>query len=124
MAKKRINALEVEDIELAFRDKVIVLRFDMESITNFEDLEGGYVGFIKDKSRSIQCAKIIYIGAKNNNDDFTYEDALNIVSVVLPSTLTEIEEEFINSMIDANKVGQNEIQKKLMSDFLEKMFKK
>ena len=124
MARKRINALEVEEIELSFRDKIIVLRFDMESITNFEDLEGGYIELINSKSKSVQCAKIIYAGAKNNNDNFTYENALNIVSALSPRTITEILQEWGDSMIDANKVGQNEMQKKLMSDFLEKMFKK
>lgn len=124
MARKRINALEVEEIELAFRDKIIVLRFDMESITNFEDLEGGYSGLINSKSKTIQCAKIIYAGAKNNNDNFTYEEALNIVSALSPRTITEILQEWGDSMIDAKKAGQSELQKKLMSDFLEKMFKK
>lgn len=124
MARKRINALEVEEIELAFRDKIIVLRFDMESITNFADLEGGYSGLINSKSKTIQCAKIIYAGAKNNNDNFTYEEALNIVSALSPRTITEILQEWGDSMIDANKAGQSELQKKLMSDFLEKMFKK
>lgn len=125
MARKRICTLPVDELDLEFEDgKIITLRFDVEAMINFYDFDDGVASIIEEKSIPKLCAKIIYIGAKNQTTGFTYDDALKITSNLSPITITEIINEFNESMGNAKNGIQSEQQKKLMEDFLIKMFSK
>ena len=112
--KKRINCKQVAEIELQFDDdKTLALKFDMRAIYSLTELDGGLEGFVADSRIPEQCAKIIYIGAKALNEEFTLEESRAIVSELNPITITEIINEFTDSMgISKNEV-QSELLKKL-----------
>lgn len=124
MGKKIINVKPVSEIELQFEDgKSLTLRFDVKALLNFNDLDDGLNGFIKDNSLPIMCSKIIYIGAKSVDNDFTYDEAYKITSQLDPSTITTIINEFNESMGTVKSEVQDEAQKKFMTEFLNKIMK-
>lgn len=124
MAKKTINVKPVSEIELQFEDgKSLTLRFDVKALVNFNDLKGGLTGFIKEKSLPTMCAKIIYIGAKAIDDNFTYEEAIKITSELDPGTVLAIINDFSESMGTLNNGGQNEVIKKYMEEMVKSLVK-
>lgn len=122
MNKKVISAIPLSELELQFIDGTnLTLVFDMESIANLRHLKGGMTSLIKESSIPEKCAKIIFIGAKSRNHDFTLEKARKLVSQLSPITITEIINEYSESM-GATKDGvQSELQKKLMEEFLKSL---
>lgn len=124
MSKKKINVKPVSELELQFEDgNIVTLRFDVKALLNFNDFEDGLTGFIKDASLPTMCSKVIYIGAKSLDDNFTYEDALKITAELDPCTITEIINEFNESMGTSKNELQGEYQKKLMEQFVRQIVK-
>lgn len=124
MARKTINVKPVSELELQFEDgKSLVLRFDTQALLNFNELEGGLTGFIKEKSIPVMCSKVVYIGAKATDGNFTYEEALKITSELDPGTIMEIINEFNESMGTSKNEVQSELQKKLMAEFVKNLAK-
>jgi hypothetical protein len=124
MARKTINVKPVTELELQFEDgKSLTLRFDVQALLNFNDLEGGLTGAIKEKSIPIMCSKVVYIGAKAVDENFTYEEAVKITSELDPSTIVDIINEFNESMGTTKNEVQSEAQKKLMKEFIESLSK-
>lgn len=122
MSKRIINVLPVSELELQFEDETkLTLVFDMAAIANFNDLEGGMTAFVKENNIPERCAKIIYIGAKSGDHNFTLEKARTLVSQLSPVTITEIMNEFSESMGVSKNGVQSELQKKLMEEFLKSM---
>lgn len=120
--KKKINVKPVGELELCFEDnKVILLRFDIESLMKLSDMDGGYTEFVKSMKAkpSEMCARIIYSACVN--EDMTYEEARKITSNLSPETIVQILNEFTENMTTDAKGGQKELQKKLMKQFLESM---
>lgn len=117
--KKIVNVKEATELELQFQDgKIINLRFDVSSLLNFNNLDGGLENFFKDASIPEMCAKIVYITGANHNDGLTIDESRKIVSNMDPLTITEIINEFSESMGMAKNELQGELQKKLMTQFL------
>jgi hypothetical protein len=122
--KKKINALPVTELELLFEDgNSLELKFDAEAVSNFSELDGGLTAYIKEDKYPERCAKIVYIGAKAKKPDFTLEEARVIVSELSPITITEIMNEFNESMGASKNGVQSELQKKLMEDFTRQIMK-
>jgi hypothetical protein len=108
----------VTELELKFEDgESLDIVFDMEALSNFNEIEGGLNAFIKEDKMPERCAKIIFIGAKAKQQEFTLEKARAIVSELSPVTITEIMNEFNESMGAAKNGVQSELQKKLMAQF-------
>ena len=124
MAKKIINVKPATEIELQFEEgRSLTLKFDVKALLNFNDLEDGLNGFVKEKSLPIMCAKVIYVGAKANDENFTYDEALKITSELDPGTITDIINEFSDSMGSSKNEVKSEHQKKLTMEFFEKIMK-
>lgn len=124
MARKVINVKAPTELELQFENgKSLLVVFDTEAYSNFNDLEGGLMGLASDKSMSEQCAKILYAGAKLWNEGFTFEDARTLVSGMEPCTIIEIINEFNESAGMVKNGVQSELQKKLMEQFLQTYMK-
>ncbi len=122
--KKKIGVKPVIEIELEFQEgNSLNIRFDAEAISNFSELEGGLTSFINEDRLPERCAKIIYIGAKSLQSEFTLEEARAIVSEMSPITITEIVNEFNESMGYAKNELQGELQKKLAEQYMSKIMK-
>ena len=122
--KKTFNVKPVTEIELKFENgESLDIVFDIEAISNFTDLEGGLTSFIQEDKLPERCAKIIYIGAKARKQDFTLEDARTLVSNMDTLTITEVMNEFNESMGAAKNGVQSELSKKLMAQYLDKIMK-
>jgi hypothetical protein len=70
------------------------------------------------KSHPEICARIIYSSALSSHPDFTLDKARAIVCEMSPSSITDIELEFYESIGSTKNGVQKELQKKLMLDFL------
>lgn len=120
--RKTINVNEPNEIELAFNDgKTVVLTYDMMAIARFNDLPDGIMSYVNEKSKAEQCAMVIYVGAALYNPEITLDDARKIVSRMDVGTVNEIMLEFSASMGSANKQSLDELQKKTMQEFLNKL---
>jgi hypothetical protein len=122
--RKIINAKEATELELKFDDEhSLLIVFDTEAISNFELLEGGLNSYMKEDKTPERCAKVIYIGAIARQPEFTLEDARKLVSELSPVTITEILNEFNESIGASNNGVVNEMQKKLLDRIMEKYMK-
>lgn len=122
--KKTINVKPVDEIVLQFESgESLTLRFDVEALTHFDDLDGGLKSFFNEDKIPERCAKILYIGTKSSNPNFTYEKARAIVSELSLPTITEIINEFNESMVTTKDGVQSELSKKLIAQFLNKIMK-
>jgi hypothetical protein len=100
------------------------LKFDVEALYRFYEDIGGIGEIIeltkttKGSSHPEICARIIYSSALSSHPDFTLENARAIVCEMSPSSITDIELEFYESIGSTKNGVQKELQKKLMADFL------
>lgn len=126
MAKK-INILPLEDIELCFdNDKVITLNFGMKSLMYLSELgldEADVMSTTYGGSIAELCASIVYAGAKAKNEDFTMEEANNVVACLNLDNAQMIIELFGESLGEKAKEQQREMLKNLTSQFLAKHVK-
>ena len=122
--KKTFNVKPVTEIELKFENgESLDIVFDIEAISNFTDLDGGLTTFINEDKLPERCAKIIYIGAKARRQEFTLEEARILVSNMDTVTITDIMNEFNESMGASKNGVQSELTKKLMAQYLDKIMK-
>jgi len=122
--KKIINVKPITELELQFEDgKSLTLRFDVEALMHFNEMDGGMSAFIGEKSMSEICAQIIFVGGASNNQDLDINEARKIVSNMDIGTITAIINEFTEGMGTAQSEVQKELQKKLMSQWLDKIVK-
>lgn len=119
---KRIVCKPAPEIELQYangagEEKTLLLRFDVLAIEELQEEEGGITEVLK-KKFSEMCATLIYVAAKNNNDNFEREDARQLVACMSLPDLQDIVESFTESFgteaIELNK----EYSKNLMAQFL------
>lgn len=119
---KKIVCKPAPEIELQYTDgageeKTLLLRFDVLAIEELQEEEGGITEVLK-KKFSEMCATLIYVAAKNNNDNFEREDARRLVACMSLPDLQDIVESFTESFgteaIELNK----EYSKNLMAQFL------
>jgi hypothetical protein len=122
---KKCCVKPVQSLELEFEDgKSLLLTFDMEALYHFYDIGEGISEIIEEKSVPKMCAKIIFASAVYNQPDFTLDQAIALVSNMSPVTITEIINEFTESMGSTKNEVQKELSKKMMEIFLEKLAKK
>jgi hypothetical protein len=120
--KKIISVKPVTELELQFEDgKSLQLVFDMQALSNFYSLPEGLASFLNENSLVERCAMIIYIGGLEHDSRLTIEKARSIVSNMDPASITEVVSEFSLSMGAANNQMLQELQKKTMQEFLEKL---
>lgn len=124
MARKVINVKPPTELELQFEDgRSLLVVFDTEAYMNLSELGGGLTGFASEKSLPEQCAKIIYSGATSRNRDFTIEESRVLVSNMDISSITDIINEFSESVGMTKNGVQSELQKKLMEQFVQMITK-
>lgn len=124
MARKVISVKPVTELELQFEDgKSLCVVFDTEAFMNLSELDGGLTGFSSEKSLPEQCAKIIYAGAKSRNKNFTLEDSRALVSNMDIASITDVINEFSESVGMTKNGVQGELQKKLMEQFIQTIAK-
>lgn len=117
--RKRYEVKPVTEIELAFPERTLLLRFDAAAVFHAEDLEGGIVELMKNKNITELCAKIIYMGACEQEKGFTIEDAKKIVTELDLETAEGIISDFLDSLGAGETI--EETQKKTIMECLEKM---
>jgi hypothetical protein len=117
--KKTFSVKPVNEVELRFEDgKSIILMFDVNSLMNFSEIDGGINSILKEKSISELCAKIIFAAGAHYNEGFDLQEARRIVSELDIQTVTDIINEFNQSVGVTQNEVQTELQKKLMAQFL------
>lgn len=117
---KQIVCRPAPELELVSGGVTVLLRFDIFCISELQDLEGGLAGVLS-QSTPQMAASIIYAAAKNNNDNFSREDAIKLVSCMDVQSINDIINEFSSSMGVAENEMQKEISKNLMAQFLNQL---
>lgn len=121
--QKRFICDDVDDIVLVFNGgEEITLRFDVFAL---KDLNWNEI--IKKEKESIAelCAYIVFIGGSHNNEGFTKTKAKQIVANLRIDIINKIVQEFYNSVSsEEQKEEMNEMQKKVMAQFLQQLANK
>lgn len=121
--RKKYSVKPVTEIELEFPDRTLLLRFDMAAVFHANDLDGGLMGLLKSDQATDICAKIIYMGACEQEKGFSIEDARAIVAMMDIQTLESIMNDFAESLGADIRGELGEMQKKTMLEILEKLAK-
>ena len=120
---KKIMCKPTPEIELCIDGgESIILRFDVNALIDLQEMADGLNNVFKQSIPEI-VALIIYAGAKNTKKDYTIEDARKLVCGMAPTTLTEIMNEFSESMGVEKSALDGEIAKNLMAQFLSQKMK-
>jgi hypothetical protein len=120
--RKTINVKEPTELELKFEDgKSLILKFDMEALSNFYEMPEGLNGFIHEESMVERCAMIVYISGLAQDNELTMEKSRAIVANMDPASITDVVTEFMLSMGGSNNELIKELQKKTMQEFLQKL---
>ncbi|MCI8627368.1 MAG: hypothetical protein HFI40_14075 [Lachnospiraceae bacterium] len=119
--RKKYQVQPATEIELEFPERTLLLRFDAAALFHAQDLEGGLSGLLQTKSPAELCTAIVYMGACEQEAGFSQEDARAIVSMLDLATVTGIIEDFTESMGQDMAAELNEVQKKTMMEFLQKL---
>ena len=123
MARKVIACKPAPEIELEFNGgERILLRLDVQALMEIQGIDGGIDNIIG-KSVPEMCAAIIFGAGVNNNDNFTYERAREITCQLSYETISEIYTEFVEAMTTGYKEGREEIAKKAMAQYLNKIMR-
>lgn len=123
MARKVIACKPTPEIELEFEGgESILLRFDIRALMVIQEMEGG-LNNLMNKSVSEICAVIMYGAGKEHNENFTLEKAREIISNLSVSVMTEIYDEFTSAMVANSKQEKEELAKKLMAQYLDRISK-
>lgn len=115
---KKVYAVKpTTEIELQFEDgKALKIVFDARAVSHFMDFDG--LTALDDTSRYTDiCAMIVYAGAVENNEGITLDIAKNIVASLDIETITNIINDFTDSLGTAKKEAIKEYQKNQMSQF-------
>lgn len=114
MAKKMTckAAPEIE-IEVDGGDSVL-LRFDIQCISNIQEQEDGLKGLMRKKFSEL-AVTLVYCAAKENNENFTYDDAKKLVAHMSIENVKEIIAEFTSSI---GVQEDEETTKKLLAQIL------
>ena len=94
----------------------ILLRFDISCLATLQEMKGGLKSLFK-KNLPEQAAYLVYAAGKDNNDNFTLEEARKMVSCMdIPSVLEVIKtfSESVGTSVDAS----NEFVKKTLAQML------
>ena len=117
MSKKIITCKEAPEIEIQMDGgDTALLRFDINCLTNIQELDGGLEGFMKLNAAEMAAA-LVWCAGKNHTEDFTEEKAKKMVACMSPEDVLSIIEEFTDSM--GVKGNEGEV-KKMVAQFLKK----
>lgn len=121
MARKVINCAPVPEIEIitAEGDKTL-LRFDILMLQELQAEAGSLTGALE-KGMGELAALIIYAGSKNQDGNMTLDKARKMVACMSLQNITDIVDEFAESMGAVAKEEQMDFAKKVMAQFLGKM---
>ena len=118
MAKKMMACKAAPEIEIAIEDgESVLLRFDIQCISNIQELEGGLQGLMTMKFAEM-AATLLFCAAKDNNQEFTMEKAKKIIAFMSIDDVKEIINEFSASI--GVKEGDDEATKKMIAQLLGK----
>lgn len=119
MAKKMMACKAAPEIEIAIEgeEKSVLLRFDIQCISNIQELEGGLQGLTTMKFAEM-AATLLFCAAKDNNQEFTMEKAKKIIAFMSIDDVKEIINEFSASI--GVKEGDDEATKKMIAQLLGK----
>ena len=123
MARKVISCKPAPEIELAFDGgESILLRFNTMALMTIQEMEGGLNNLLT-KSFPEMCAVIMYGAGKEMNEGFTLEKAREITSNLSIDVIAEINETFTEAMYASNKEEKEELAKKMMAQYLDKLMR-
>lgn len=123
MARKKISCKPAPEIELEFEGgETILLRFDISALMAIQEMEGG-LNNLMSNSLPEMCAAIMYGGGREHNENFTLEKAREIVSNLSGGVISEIYQEFSDAMYAADREQKDELAKKLMAQYLDRLMK-
>ena len=117
MAKKMI-CKSAPEIELCMEDggASTLLRFDVQCLAELQEVAGGITKLFK-LPFSEQAALVVYAAAKNNNENYTLEDARKMVCCMDIDSVKEILETFAESAGTSTGVP-DDYTKKMMAQIL------
>ena len=116
MAKKMMACKAAPEIEIAIDGgETVLLRFDIQCISNIQELDGGLKGLMQMKFAEM-AATLLFCAAKDNNQDFTQEKAKQMIAFMSIDDVKEIIDEFSQSI--GVKPGDDAETKKLLAQIL------
>lgn len=123
MARKVINCAPVTEIEIITAEgDSTLLRFDILMLQELQTEAGSLTEAAK-KGIGELAALVLYAGGKNQDETMTLEKAQRMVVCMPPQNVTDIVNEFSESMGALGKEEQMELAKKAMAQFLEEKMK-
>lgn len=115
MSRKIITCKEAPEIEIQMDGgDTALLRFDINCLTNIQELDGGLEAFMKLNCAEMAAA-LVYCAGKNQTEDLTQEKARKMVACMKPESILSIIEEFTDSM--GVKAEDGDV-KKMVAQFL------
>jgi hypothetical protein len=116
MAKKMI-CKSAPEIELCIDGgDSVLLRFDVQCMTELQELEGGFKALFKMKM-SEQAAQLVYAAGKNHNENFTIDEARKMVACMDLASVSEILKTFSESVGSTSGVS-DDMTKKILAQML------
>ena len=116
MAKKMI-CKSAPEIELCIDGgDSVLLRFDVQCLANLQEVEGGYKALLKMPIPE-QAALLMFCAGKDNNENYTLEDARKMVACMDIASVTEILNTFSES---TGTQVEGDYAKKLMAQMLKR----
>lgn len=116
MAKKMV-CKSAPEIELSIDGgESKLLRFDVQCLSELQEIEGGVNALFKMPIPE-QAAALIYAAGKNHNDNFTLEESRKMVSCMDIASVQEIINTFSESTGTTSEVS-DDLVKKILAQML------
>lgn len=119
--RKKIMVKEPLELEIEFNNRVFVLVFNTRALLNLASIEEELMGLLSEFNIAEACSRVIWASA---NPCIDILEARQLTANLDTETITEIMQSFNESVGTVNtdvKKVQEEMQKKLMSQFLDSM---
>lgn len=114
--RKTIQCKSAPEIEIIVDGgEAVLLRFDISCLANLQEQANGLNNLFK-QSVTEQTALIIYSAAKDNNENFTLEDARKMVACMDIASVNGVLEAFAESAGTAE--GKDDTIKKVLAQML------
>ncbi|WP_143318926.1 hypothetical protein [Clostridium sp. HBUAS56010] len=119
---RRITAMPVEEIIIAFNDKEMVATFNMKAVSYMQQ------ELFKSKKKKNSITEfgslVLYGGIKANDPNFTIEEARALALTINPSSLNEIIEAYTESIgASAENELLDEAKKKILAQMITNLVK-
>lgn len=120
---KTIKVAPLDEIEIQLKDKKLICSFNMLSMAYIQEELVRLDCDWTEISQAIMCQLVLYGGIKSNEEDFTYEEAGQLVRVMGPSSYNEIISMYSNSIMSGMDKKAQENLKKLSAQYMAKLRK-